>query len=67
MSSSFTNDNPGNLHDIINEWNDHRKKLNCCSDMVSATFTGLIDWFNEYYDIEYYSFPIPKKGVLYFL
>jgi hypothetical protein len=47
---------------ISDEWNDNRKKLKCCRDMIKVVNTGLIDWFNEFYGERYCSLIIPQRG-----
>lgn len=47
---------------VSDEWNDNRKKLICCEDMIKAVNIRLIDWFNEIYRDRYSSLTFPQRG-----
>ncbi|HET7643425.1 MAG TPA: hypothetical protein VFK40_07940, partial [Nitrososphaeraceae archaeon] len=44
------------------EWNNNRKKLKCCRDIIKAVNIRLIDWFNEIYQDRYSSLRSPARG-----
>ena len=58
MSSNISRD----YNTISDEWNNNRKKLKCCKDIIKAVNIRLIDWFNEIYRDRYYSLRFPKRG-----